>query len=222
MLPMQLNHRIFNGISKDKLLILSDALQFKTFSVKKGCILLAQGEPNQNICILVSGNAHAVRYTAEGREVDYALLQEGALYGYALAFSRTMQSPVSVFADSECSVLCFSYSMLLSTDLPEAKMLLQNLIEVLSESYFSLQQRLHYLTCDSLRQKVLSYLLDQCGSSDEPFSIPLNRNALAAYLYCDRTALCRELSRMKAEGILWYKGNVFRFAKGYSLISKNN
>lgn len=210
---MQLNHRIFKGISPENLVELTDALQTTVADFAKGSILLSQGEENQNICVLLSGKAHAVRYTAEGREVDYALLQEGSLYGYALAFSRSMRSPVTVFADGDCRVLYFSYSQLLSLDRPEAKILLQNLIEELSDSYFSLQRRLHYLTCDSLREKILSYLFDQCGSAQETFSIPLNRSALAAYLYCDRSALCRELSRLKSEGIIWYKGNAFRILK---------
>ena len=110
---MQLNHRIFKGVPEDKLNALAKALQMNISHIKKGCVLLAQGEENHNICLLLSGKAHAVRYTAEGREVDYAILQEGALYGYALAFSRTMLSPVTVFADSDCQVLSFPYAKLL-------------------------------------------------------------------------------------------------------------
>lgn len=213
MLPMQLNHRIFRGIDTKSIEPLIDALQVKCREVPRGSALLAQGDENKYICILLKGKAHAVRYTSEGRQVDYALLNEGALYGYALAFTRAHQSPVTVFTDSDCQILYFSYEQLLSTNLPAAKLLLQNLIEELSEGYFSLQQRLHYLTCDTLREKITSYLHDQCNGSKDRFMIPLDRNALASYLYCDRSALCRELSRMKTEGIIWYKKNEFQFLK---------
>ena len=213
MLPMQLMHRIFNDIDPRALVLLSKELEIKTKDFLKGSIMLSQGEENHNICVLISGKAHAVRYTAEGREVDYALLGTGALFGYALAFSRSTVSPVTVFADSDCQVLYFSYSNLLSTALPEAKILLQNLIEELADGYFALQRRVHYLTCDSMREKILAYLFDHCSSAEETFTIPLDRNAMASYLWCDRSALCRELSRMKADGIIWYKGNSFRLLK---------
>ena len=213
MLPMQLIHHIFSDIKPEALSLLASELQIQTKEFPKGSVLLTQGEENHNICILLSGKAHAVRYTAEGREVDYALLNEGALYGYALAFSRSMVSPVTVFADSVCNVMCFSYSKLLSTALPEAKILLQNLIEELAGGYFSLQRRVHYLTCDTLRDKILAYLFDHCPSSGSLFKINLDRNAMASYLCCDRSALCRELSRMMSDGILWYKGNSFRLLK---------
>ena len=219
MLPMQLIHRIFRGIDnldKDELL---KVLRAKTFAATKGSVLLSQGECNENIYVLLGGKAHAVRYTSGGREVDYALLEEGALFGYALAFSGSTPSPVSVFADSECKILSFSYDRLLSIQVPEAKIILHNLIEALSDSYFVLQRRLHYLTSDSLREKILSYLFDQCDNKDCAFVIPLDRSALAAYLYCDRSALCRELSRLKADGIIWYRGNQFRFLNSASINS---
>ena len=42
------------------------------------------------------------------------------------------------------------------------------------------------------------------------FSIPYDRQQLADYLCADRSALCRELSLLKKEGILDYHKNQFR------------
>ena len=43
---------------------------------------------------------------------------------------------------------------------------------------------------------------------------PYTRAGLAAYLGCDRSALCRELSRMRRDGILQIDGRVFRLLPG--------
>ncbi|MEL7609088.1 MAG: helix-turn-helix domain-containing protein [Bacillota bacterium] len=47
-------------------------------------------------------------------------------------------------------------------------------------------------------------------SSSKYFTVPLSRIEMAEYLCVDRCALTRELSRMKAEGILDYSNNTFR------------
>ena len=39
------------------------------------------------------------------------------------------------------------------------------------------------------------------------FSLPYNRQALADYLNVDRSAMCAELSKMKADGLIDYTKN---------------
>lgn len=48
-------------------------------------------------------------------------------------------------------------------------------------------------------------------SESRTFAIPFNRQELADYLGVDRSAMCAELSRMKKEGLIDYKRNVFTF-----------
>jgi len=49
------------------------------------------------------------------------------------------------------------------------------------------------------------------GSST--FEIPFNRQQLADYLNVDRSALSKELGKMKEEGILDFHKNVFRLSQ---------
>lgn len=61
------------------------------------------------------------------------------------------------------------------------------------------------------RDKLLSYLsmeAEKSGSAE--FRISFNRQQLADYLSVDRSAMSRELSHMKEEGILEYQRNRFR------------
>ena len=60
-----------------------------------------------------------------------------------------------------------------------------------------------------LRDKLKVYLQSQRPQIDGTIVLPYNRNELANFLYVDRSALSRELSRMQQEGILTYQGSVF-------------
>lgn len=74
-----------------------------------------------------------------------------------------------------------------------------------------LTKKMEQLSRRSIREKLLAYLSDisaQAGSSS--FSIPFNRQQLADYLCTDRSALSSELGRLKREGVLDFKRNVFQ------------
>ena len=208
---MQLYHQIFEGIPSSDLKTLFDVVQLQIREYPKGSLLLSQDEENSYIRILKQGNAHAVRYTSDGREVDFAYLQAGDLFADALALSLGHRSPVSIYADCDCTVAMFSYGLLLESRHPYACHVLKNLAEELAEKFFALQQRLHYITQPSLREKIMVYLNDcKQGSGEEFFLVPLDRKAMASFLCSDRSALCRELSALKRDGIIDFYKNRFR------------
>lgn len=63
----------------------------------------------------------------------------------------------------------------------------------------------------SLRERLTLFLKDQSAQQQSPmFTIPLRRNELAEHLNVDRTALSRELSKMKSDHLIDYHRNSFR------------
>ena len=85
---------------------------------------------------------------------------------------------------------------------------------IISGQYFASSDRLYYLSRKSLRLKISAYLTDTAAGSDT-FKIPFNRDELASYLCTDRSALSRELSRMRSDGLIDFKGKSFRLLKGF-------
>jgi hypothetical protein len=73
-----------------------------------------------------------------------------------------------------------------------------------------LTKKLEYLSKRTTREKLLSFLSAQAVSAKSTIvEIPFNKTELAEYLCVDRSALSRELSAMKAEGLLQYDKNSF-------------
>ncbi|WP_417027705.1 Crp/Fnr family transcriptional regulator, partial [Baileyella intestinalis] len=70
--------------------------------------------------------------------------------------------------------------------------------------------RTFLLSSKSVRDKILAYLNNvrlQKGANE--FDIPFDRQQLADFLNIERTALSKELSRMKSEGLIEYRKNHF-------------
>ena len=66
-----------------------------------------------------------------------------------------------------------------------------------------LSRRILHTSSKKIRDRLLSYLSYQAGLQKSCYvDIPLNRQQLADYLSLDRSALSKELGKMKKEGLL--------------------
>ena len=83
-----------------------------------------------------------------------------------------------------------------------------NMLTVLARRNVFLTERIECLSQRSLREKVLSYLY-AAGGGNKTFTIPFNRQQLADYIACDRSALSSVLSKLQEEGIIKYRKNQF-------------
>lgn len=208
MLPVQLFDFVLQLTNENEYRELKAALALGTKEIAKGGVLSCRDDEKRYVYLLCSGAAHAVRYAPDGREVDYRLFGSGDLLTEASNLFGARQGEYVVFADTNCTVAFFSYDALEHSCHPKSGKLLSALFEAFARQYADLRQRLNCLTCTSLREKILLYLTQQTDGEGW-FEIPMGRSGLASYLFCDRTALCRELSRMKKEGLLDYRKNKF-------------
>ena len=89
--------------------------------------------------------------------------------------------------------------------------MIKNALRILAEKNLFLDNKLYYISHKTIRDRIQSYLEDQESLHDSnEFEISFNREQLADFLCVDRSALSRELSHMKKEGIIDYKRNWFR------------
>ena len=88
--------------------------------------------------------------------------------------------------------------------------LIKNLLSISSNNNIRLSDRMLNTSSKTIRGRLISYLSQEAhknGSSE--FSIPLNRQELSDYLNVDRSALSKELGRMRDEDILSFHKNKF-------------
>ncbi len=211
---------LFTGIGPGLLPALLEALAPSRRSYQKGEALLLAGYENADIGIVLSGSIEACKITADGGLLSMAQMGPGGIFGDVMAASGRVKSPVTVFACQDCTVLWLPYERLLAgacipagdASLQAAHtQLLRNLIGLMADKYFALDQRVELLMLRSVRAKLLHYLRFQLPPGEDGWrTVPFSRTRLAEYLGCERTALCRELSRMRADGLVQLEGRRLR------------
>ena len=88
--------------------------------------------------------------------------------------------------------------------------LLRALMTLCAQKNLLLSSRIFSTTPKSVRGRLLTFLSQQsvrAGATE--FSVPFNRQQMADYLNLDRSALSKELCRMRDEGMLEFRKNRF-------------
>ena len=121
--------------------------------------------------------------------------------------------PVDVFANEPCRVLLLRIGAIdwRARSEPWVAPLLSNPVHIASRKNLSLSARSFHTVAKTVRGRVMAYLdsLSLAERSDA-LTIPFDRQQLADYLNVDRTALSKELGRMKREGLIEVMGKSFR------------
>ena len=130
---------LFRGISPDDLCRLLLQLSPTVQRYPAGDIILLSGQENASIRIVLEGSITASKISPGGQTVTMAHMQPGGIFGDVLSGSST-PSPVTVTAAAPCTVLALPYERLMLPGCSDAAhcVLLRNLVEAISDKYFSL------------------------------------------------------------------------------------
>lgn len=204
---------LFRGIVPEELNTLLVCLGAYERSYAKGETLVREGDDVTDIGVLLQGYARSVRVLKSGAAETDTLLTPGSLIGVLLAASRTRRSPVTVTATGAAKVLYLPFERVVShceRDCDKHRRLLRNVLDGIADTALAMHDRADCLTRRSVRDKVMLYLT-RLGQEQgcTHINIPLDRQGLADYLCVDRTALSRELSAMRRDGLIAFERNRF-------------
>ncbi len=88
--------------------------------------------------------------------------------------------------------------------------MLSNLLKISAGKNLALSNRIFCTGPKTIRSRLMIYLSSQASKAkSSEFSIPFNRQQMADYLNLDRSALSKELCKMRDEGIIAFHKNHF-------------
>ena len=208
-----LETQLFSGFSPAEAAELTDALGGAALSFAAGSVIAAAGQSASRpapFLLLLSGQAQYVRYGLHGERcmIDYAL--PGSVLGIPQALGGEESYHNSMIAGTDCFVLRLTPPAQGADASRLWPRMEQNLLRMEIDKGVRLMRKIDILSGRTVREKILIYLnyeSERCGSRE--FDIPLNRQALADYIYVDRTTLSSELGNMQRDGIIQVRRNHF-------------
>ena len=202
---------LFDGLTAQEQAEAVRRLGSRRVRCPRGTFLWRQGEVPAGVGLVLQGSFHLVREDVWGRRRILETLSPGDCFGEAYACLPGTPLEVGVFAAAEAEALLLRLSPQAGAGAAWQARLMQNLARVLAAKNLILTRKIQYLSQRSLREKLLAYLSAQAmGAASPEFDIPFGRQQLADYLCCDRSALCRQLSLLKKEGLIRFRKNRFQ------------
>lgn len=172
---------------------------------EKNEVILSAGCTTHEIGLVLSGSVNIENLDLWGSKSILSNIGAGQVFGETYAFFRETLM-VDAVAAQQTDILFWNLDILVHTPHPASTWqpkFIRNLLQISLRKNLALSQRIFCTTPKTIRGRLLVYLSNQAAKAgSNHFKIPFDRQGLADYLNVDRSALSKELGKMRDEGIL--------------------
>ena len=200
---------LFRGLTPAEWDALAQSGQLRTKTFSRHEIIFHAGSRIHEVGVVLRGSVHIENLDLWGTKTILSSIPAGQVFAETYAFCGDAML-VDAVAAEDCEVRFVNAAAFSGGSSAGQDKLLHNLLAVSMRKNLSLSQRIFCTTPKTVRGRLLTYFSAQtaaCGWME--FDIPFNRQQLADYLNLDRSALSKELCRMRDEGLLQFEKNHF-------------
>lgn len=186
------------------------ALREQTFA--KNEVIFHAGEQIREIGSVASGSVLIESNDLWGNCSILSKIMPGQVFAESYALGR-MPMMVDAIATEKTRVVFLEVSRVLDENFAQESWqgkLLYNMLAMTSRKNITLSSRIFCTTPKTIRGRLATYFAQQqVQAGGLEFDVPFTRQQMADYLNLDRSALSKELGKMRDEGLLTFDKNHF-------------
>lgn len=214
---------IFKDITESEISEMTAAGFLRARKFRKNSFIYHVTDVVHEIGIVASGMVTIEYIDLWGNKAIMSNITPGHVFAetYALTGEPLMVDAVA----SETSVILFlDMNKLLDTSLDNGQFknthfkdtILNNLLHISIQKNLTLSNRIFCTSPKTIRERLLIYLSNESRKAgSQEFVISFDRQQLADYLNVDRSALSKELGKMRNEGLIEFRKNAFHLLSIY-------
>ena len=201
---------LLEGVSPQEYQTMHACLGVYEQSFRPDDVIYDFGDGRRMLGIVSQGSAVVERIDREGGRAILEHLGPGGVFGEMMMFKAAGDDSVVVLAAAPTRV-SFLRSEAVMRRCEHAcachSRMVENLFRLVTEKATSLSERVEVLSRRSIREKLLRYFQLQAAKGHGPsFQLPFSLSALADYISADRSAMMRELKKMREEMLVTITG----------------
>ncbi len=203
---------LFNDLDEKEYTALNnlDCLKKKTY--KADSYVFKQNDFISVIGIVLDGDLIIENIDFLGNKTILSHLSSGDVFGETYALSK-QKMMVDVLCLSDSTILFLDIDVLfnpLYKDETWRDKILNNLLKVCANKNLVLSNRIFFTSFKKIRDRLLAYFsFMSIKSGSKTFNIPFDRQGLADFLNVERSALSKELGKMRDDGLIeFYKNSI--------------
>lgn len=209
--------RLFRDMDNEKIEVMMNCLGATERRYKKDTMIFMAGDPISEVGIILKGTVQVIKEDMLGNRSIVAHLTEGELFAETLACAGVLNSPVTTIAMTNCEILFIGFRRIITSCTSSCEFhskLIENMLNIIAQKNIVLNYKLNLLSQRTIGEKLRTYFLSEMEKTgSDKFIIPFSRNELADFLCVDRSALSRELSKLRDQGKIKFNKNEFEIMK---------
>ncbi len=220
------HHPLFERMNEEEIMKIFSCFSFHKKDYAKNEYILLEGDSVQLIGIILRGTVLMEKNDFYGNNYLFMELREKDIFAEPFMGLTIQPSAVNYKAVTNCSVLFFHYRDMwrpCTNNCLCHSVFTENLMNLLAMKSRNLLNKIEILSKKSLRDRIMTFLNilyreNQTASSGEgrklqelppnQLFVPYNHTELAEYLGVNRSALVRELKRMRDEHLIEQHKNI--------------
>lgn len=205
---------LFQGISREEYQRMMVCFQAVERSYQADELIYDFSEEGRDdVGIIEEGSAALIRIDEDGVSTVMEELGPGGVFGRNLAFAGSLGDSLEVVCRAPCQVTFIDYPHILrrcENACGYHSTLVQNMLLLMADKAQALSERIDVLSRRSIREKLLCYFRQlSARAGGGAFTLPFSLSVLADYIATDRSAMMRELKRLREEGAVRSEGRRF-------------
>ncbi len=203
---------LFKGLKAEEKINFMQRSNSFTRKFKKGQYIFREGESPEYLFVIVQGGVQVEKLDINGkRMIINRFTKEGTVFGEVYLYLASERYDYSCMATKDSEILLIpKASMMIREDLDKISMAINNnMLQILSEKAYTLNEKILVIGSFSLREKILKFLL-QKSENEYYIELDISREEMADFIGATRPSLSRELMRMQDEELLSLDGNKIR------------
>jgi CRP-like cAMP-binding protein len=174
--------------------------------------LIPLEDSGKRIGLVISGSVQMLKGDSKGEQMLFDISRKNDVFGEVYVATEE-DTKVTYQALENTRVLMIPYDKVLHTcsmDCIFHRQLVENMVQTLANKNLRLMEKIEVTSKKTLREKIMTYLyIEEKREEGRYIELPMGRMAWAGYLNANRSALTRELKKIKEEGIIDYDRNTF-------------
>ncbi len=200
-----LKNPLFNGISLTELSYMQSCFKMenKIYNEKDEIPI------NDKVGILLSGCLSINRLNEDGNFDMLEYLSEGDVFGTFFSFPVDRGDVIAI-CEKNCKVVLIDKEHITKRCSKACKhhtVVVENLLNLMTYKVQQLSDKVEILSHRTIREKLLCYFrMQRNKTKSDTLIIPFSFSDLANYLCIDRSAMTREIGKMKSDGLIEVNG----------------
>ena len=204
---------LFLGIRPEDMAGMLGCIGYYVREFQKGEVIAFEAETINHVGVVLEGAVDMIKEDVWGNRTMLLRSYSEDVFGETFACGEDSLSVVTFVAAENSRVMFLSFCRVMHTCTHACvfhQTLIENMVRIIARKNRELMRKIEVVSKKTLREKILAYLSIQAQTQgSNRFEVPLGRVEWAEYLCADRSALTRELAKMKEEGLIDYQRNFF-------------